>query len=167
MKPLILLLCLAGWLACHNAAPGSKSTVDSAGRQTMVTPTSGQLKDTAAIQDTSIAGDWQLQPQLASDSAAGKIPRIHFDVAVNAFWGNTGCNSMRGTYVKKGDSLVFNKQVITTKMACMGYNEQTFLDNLFRVNRYKVEKNVLLLLENETVLFKWERPGEQKGMKKT
>lgn len=158
MKYLIICLTLAGLTACHNAAPGSKSTTD--GQATATTPTSGQLKDTAALNDTSIAGEWQLQPQLASDTASGRIPHISFDVAINTFSGNTGCNSMRGTYVKSGDSLVFNKQLITTKMACIGYNENTFLNNLFRVNHYTIKNGVLQFMENENVLFKWERHAQ-------
>ncbi|RFM30325.1 META domain-containing protein [Deminuibacter soli] len=155
MKYIIVIGCLILATACHNASPGSKSPV--AGQATAATPTSGQMKDTAAATDTSIAGEWYLVPQLASDSAAGKLPAIRFDVAVNAFSGNTGCNVMRGTYVKAGDSIVFNKQVITTRMACIGYNEKAFLDNLFRVNRFKLSGTELWLYENDAVLFKWSR----------
>ncbi|MGI8950220.1 MAG: META domain-containing protein [Chitinophagaceae bacterium] len=112
--------------------------------------------------DSSIEGSWQLQPVLASDTAAGRIPTLNFNLSDRRFSGNTGCNSMSGHFVLKGDSLAFSEQIITTKMACPGYNEKAFIENLTRTNHYKIENGVLELLTDKSVLSKWIRKGAVK-----
>ena len=73
---------------------------------------------------------------------------------------------MNGSFTLSGDSLIFNQQVITTKMACPGYNEKTFLDNLFLTNNFKIEDGVLMLKNNQTILSKWTRKREPKKLEK-
>src|ERR1700756_3448966 len=79
--------------------------------------------------DTTIRGEWYLQPVLASDLSTGKLPNINFDLSHKTFSGNTGCNSMKGNFRLTDSSLVFNERIITTKMVCVGYNESAFLKN--------------------------------------
>ena len=123
--------------------------------------TSFKQDTTAKMQDTStIEGRWQLQPVMASDTAAGKIPYIIFDLKTNRFSGNTGCNSMSGNFVIKQDALQFNENVISTKMACPGYNEKPFFDNLLKTNRYTIKNGVLQLMYNATILSKWVRHSD-------
>jgi heat shock protein HslJ len=111
-----------------------------------------------SISDTSsIEGTWKLMPVLASDTAAGKIPEINFDLKTNKFSGNTGCNAMSGNFVIKQDALSFNENIITTKMACAGYNEKAFLESLAKTNRYQIKNGVLQLMYNTTVLSQWVR----------
>ncbi|MEO8711832.1 MAG: META domain-containing protein [Parafilimonas sp.] len=106
---------------------------------------------------TGLAGSWKLLPVLASDTAAGKIPQINFDVRTNRFSGNTGCNIMGGIFSCKQDALSFSRNIISTKMACPGYNEKAFLDNLLKTNRYEIKNGVMQLMYNATVLSKWVR----------
>lgn len=111
-----------------------------------------------AIRDTtSLAGNWKLLPVLASDTAAGKIPQINFNVKTHRFSGNTGCNEMSGSFINKQDALSFSQNIISTKMACPGYNEKAFFDNLLKTNRYEIKDGVLQLMYNATVLSKWVR----------
>jgi heat shock protein HslJ len=72
---------------------------------------------------------------------------------------------MRGTFKKTDSSLLFSPQIITTKMACIGYNEPAFLKNLLRTNRYKIEKGVLILLYDATELSRWTRKGAKEKAK--
>ena len=104
-----------------------------------------------------IAGNWQLQPVLASDTATGKIPQLNFDLKTNRFSGNTGCNVMTGSFVINQDALSFKENMASTKMACPGYNEQIFLENLLKTNRYEIKDGVLQLMYNTTILSKWVR----------
>lgn len=115
--------------------------------------------------DSLLTGDWYLQPVLASDMATGKTATIHFDRAANSFSGNTGCNSMRGTFLSGADSIHFNQQIITTKMACVGYNEEAFLKNLLRVNRFSYKDGLLIFFVDGQQIFSWSR--KQPTMKKT
>lgn len=109
-------------------------------------------------QDSStIEGNWFLIPVLPSDTAAGKIPQINFDLKTKKFSGNTGCNAMSGSFEIKQDALQFNENIVSTKMACQGYNEQQFFDNLVKANRYMIKDGVLQLMYNTTILSKWSR----------
>lgn len=121
---------------------------------------------TIAPIDTAIEGHWYLQPQLPSDTAAGRIPEITFSVTENKFFGNTGCNSMTGMFVKKADSLRFDERMVSTRMFCTGYNEKGFIDNLLRTNRFEIKNGVLLLLDNQTILSKWVRKLEDQPIKR-
>lgn len=144
--------------ACNNATPGGSS--DS---------TNSIRKETAAAAPTdtaTLAGRWVLEPQLASDTASGRIPEIIFNTADSSFAGNNGCNRMSGRYSLRADTLVFDERIITTKMACMGYNEKPFMDNLIRTNRYKIENGKLMFLNNETVISTWVRYTEKEADRK-
>lgn len=145
-------------MACHS------SSRQHANNDTLKSNTDSVI--TIAPVDTSIEGHWYLQPQLPSDTSAGRIPQITFTVTENKFFGNTGCNSMTGMFVKKGDSLRFDERMVSTRMLCTGYNEKAFIDNLLRTNRFEIKNGVLLLLENQTVLSKWVRKLEDQPVKK-
>src|SRR5262249_47587181 len=58
---------------------------------------------------TTIAGNWVLQPVLASDTATGSIPKLTFNLTSKKFSGNTGCNEMSGSFFINKDSLSFNE----------------------------------------------------------
>jgi heat shock protein HslJ len=111
---------------------------------------------------TSLNGRWYLQPLLASDTAAGKIPVLQLNLSSGTFTGNTGCNNMSGGFQKTDTSFVFNRNIITTKMLCTGYDETAFMRSLLSTNRYKFEKGELVLMFDATELSRWERkPGKQ------
>lgn len=108
-------------------------------------------------QQIAIGGKWYLQPILPSDTAAGIIPTITFDLAKRSFTGNTGCNPFNGTFQRTDTSLVFNDKFRVGKLICTGYNEPAFLKNLLSTNRYELRDTVLILLFNETELSRWTR----------
>ena len=106
---------------------------------------------------TSLNGSWYLIPVMASDTASGKLAQLNFDLAGKKFTGNSGCNSMSGNFEITGSSLVYNERIMLTKMACPGYNEKAFIENLLRTNSYKFEKGILILLSDNTELSRWSR----------
>ena len=109
------------------------------------------------VKPATLDGAWQLQPALPSDTAAGKIPTLVFDLTSQKFQGNSGCNNMGGSFITSGDSLSFNEQIMMTKMACPGYNETGFIQSLTKTNRYKIQEGVLQLMHEQTILSKWIR----------
>ena len=84
-------------------------------------------------------------PVLSSDTSAGKIPELSFDLKTNRFSGNSGCNAMSGNFILNNDALSFGENIISTKMACPGYNEKAFLESLLKTNRYEIKNGVLQL----------------------
>jgi heat shock protein HslJ len=116
-----------------------------------------QQKGNALPGKAGLAGKWYLEPVLASDTAAGRVPVIVFDVAHGHFSGNTGCNSMRGGFKATDSSIVFDERVITTKMMCVGYNEDAFLKNLIRCDAYKIQNGKLILMVEGGEISRWTR----------
>ena len=157
MKTQLIIITL-GILACNSSAGNKESVSDSTTNAIQDTPASPPAADTTAMKDTTtLAGTWFLQAVLTSDTATGHIPRLQFNLNNKRFSGHTGCNSMSGTFVYTDTSLAFNKDIVSTKMACVGYNEKAFLENLVRTNGYKLENGMLILLFDETELSRWTR----------
>ncbi len=148
--------------ACGSPVQDSNNLPERVGDEPATTSDSGDSTtgDTSGEhqQDTtSLNGTWILVPILASDTAAGKVPTINFNLPAQQFTGNTGCNSMRGTFGFTDSALKINEQIVTTKMACPGYNEDAFLKNLSRTNGHKFEKGMLILLINGAEGSRWTR----------
>jgi len=118
---------------------------------------SAQQKGNALPGKAGLGGKWYLEPVLPSDTAAGRVPFIIFDVAHGHFSGNTGCNSMRGGFKATDSSIVFDEQVISTKMMCVGYNEDAFLKNLIRCDGYKIQNGRLILTVEGGEISRWTR----------
>lgn len=151
-----LFSCLILVATCNNSnnLPASGNNID-----TNVTRTDS-VPNKEAEKNETLAGKWQLQPVLASDTASGRIPTLNFDITKSRVTGNTGCNSFGGNFMFKGNALSFSNNIISTKMACPGYNEKTFLDNLLKTNRYEIKNGVLQLMYNTTILSNWVRHAD-------
>jgi heat shock protein HslJ len=116
--------------------------------------------------DTSLNGQWFLQPTLPSDTATGQFPTLRFNLKNKTFTGNTGCNTMSGAFVKTDSSFHFNDNVRLSKKICTGYNEAAFLKNLFMANRYSIEDSVMTLWFDQTQLSRWTRKPQKASLLK-
>ena len=121
-----------------------------------ITATAQTIKQ-GAIDETKLSGEWWLLPVLPSDTVTGHIPNISFDLSKRKFKGFTGCNGMSGSFMVKGDALSFDKDIISTKIACEGFNEKDFIANLLRVDHYKIKDGILVLLIDKAPVAKWVR----------
>jgi heat shock protein HslJ len=131
-------------------------------------PASAQQKGNALPGKAGLQGKWYLEPVLASDTAAGRVPVIIFDVAHGHFSGNTGCNSMRGSFRASDSTITFDERIISTKMMCVGYNEDAFLKNLIRSDGYKIQNGKLILMVEGGEISRWTRkPTKSKKLLRT
>ncbi len=64
---------------------------------------------------------------------------------------------MSGTLTLDEKTIKFNDQIMSTKMACEGHNENGFINALLKVNTYKVQDSLLELSLNNTVLLTFRR----------
>ena len=167
MKKILLAAGVAICASCNSATDNKISSMDSTSGITG--KDSAPMAISAPIADTfSINGAWFLQPVLASDTATGNIPTLIFNLEKNKFSGNTGCNNMNGSFERTDTSLLFNEKIITTRMACPGYNEDAFIKSLLRTNKYKFDNGVLVLLFESTELSRWtRRPEKELKVKRT
>ena len=150
---IIIASCGDGAVKSNNLPERSDSaTSDSANIKAQAMPATPATADTGKIE-----GIWFLVAILPSDTAAGKVPNINFNVSAKSFTGHTGCNNMRGTFNVSDSTLKFNDQIITTKMACTGYNENAFLKNFTKVTGYKFENGMLVLMADAIELSRWTR----------
>ncbi|MBV9986547.1 MAG: META domain-containing protein [Chitinophagaceae bacterium] len=117
-----------------------------------------------ADDSVSLAGEWFLVPMLASDTAAGKLPWLRFNLSQRKFSGFTGCNQISGSFTLKADQLGFDQNISLTRMACPGFNEKEFISNLLRVDHYKIKNGVLWLMIDQTPVAKWMRRPDNKAV---
>jgi len=84
---------------------------------------------------------------IKNDSSSQRIPQIVFRSAENKFNGNTGCNSMAGTYELKENNRILLTGIISTKMACMNNMEleSQFLNALDQADNYTLTGDTLIL----------------------
>ena len=84
---------------------------------------------------------------IKNDSSSQRIPQIVFRSAENKFNGNTGCNSMAGTYDLKEGNRILLTGIISTKMACMNNMEleSQFLNALEQADNYTLTGDSLIL----------------------
>jgi heat shock protein HslJ len=153
MFKLMIAACLTFLLACQQ--PDTKQTQKDTAAAALSTTRVQKAPDSTVLN-----GPWYLQPVLASDTASGKRATLQLDLKKSRFTGNTGCNNMSGKfwYSAKDSSISFSEKLITTKMACPGYNEKAFLRSLLLTTHYKLNNGVLTLLaEDNTELSRWER----------
>ncbi len=78
-------------------------------------------------------------------------PAITF--SKSAFYGNTGCNSMSGSIHYNDRELQFGKNIVTSKMACMEYDEANFLSLLKKADNYSVKGNMLEIRQGTNILL--------------
>lgn len=155
MLKTMIAVCMFLALACQQ--PETKKVVkDSAATAAAATV---QVKQTPP-DSTVLEGAWYLQPVLPSDTATGRRPTLQLDVKKSRFTGNTGCNNMNGKFwfSASDSSISFSEKLITTKMACPGYNEKAFLKSLLQVTHFKVQNGVMTLIGSDNAeLSRWER----------
>ena len=146
------MLLVAGYIIACNGGDSTANATPAPDSAAAGTDRSGNDRDT-----TSLAGSWYLIPALPADTGAGKTPQLNINLSAKTFSGNTGCNSMSGSFDYTDSSLVFNERIMLTKMACTGYNEEAFIKNLLRTNRFRFEDSALILMVEEQELSRWSR----------
>lgn len=82
-----------------------------------------------------------------------RIPTLTLNPTRLVFTGNTGCNSMSGTFNFSSNNIQFGRNVITSKMACNEYDESAFLNALKRADSYTLNGNTLELKQGNTLLL--------------
>ena len=68
--------------------------------------------------------------------------------------GNTGCNSLRGSFELAADQSIKFSPLIMTRKACIGVNiENDFLEAISKVTSWKIRENKLLFYSKDTLLI--------------
>lgn len=112
--------------------------------------TSTHFFDTAAFRETVMASYkpfnyWQRVPEM----------KILADLGI--FTGNTGCNSMSGSFNFSGNDIKVNPNIRTSKMACNEYDESAFLSSLVKVDNYSINNDMLELKKGNTTVLAFTR----------
>jgi heat shock protein HslJ len=116
----------------------------------------GNINKSQSISE--LAGKWYFfEKDLKSDSSAGRIPEIDFDVMQYHISGSTGCNRMSGNFTATEKELHISDKMITTRMYCPGYDEMNFLKTLLRVDSYHFNSDLLIMTCKDSVVSSWSR----------
>ncbi len=105
----------------------------------------------------SFNGKWQLKMLFASENPWTKPPFININLKEKTFVGNSSCNSISGRFTVIDSYVGFDKNIISTKMACTNNYEKAFLSALLKINKYTINKDELELSQGEIILMKFKR----------
>jgi heat shock protein HslJ len=140
MKRIFFIIIIAsGIISCHSSKNTTSKTI--------------KEKDNKAY----LNGSWQLQMLFASDNKWTADPYIDLDLKEKTFTVNSGCNSISGRFTTSESYIAFDKNIVSTKMACAGNTEKAFLAALLKINKYTITNNELELGQGEIVLMKFKR----------
>lgn len=111
-----------------------------------------------ATTDIQLNGDWELVLFPAGGKEFAEIfgqrkPELQFDALNKRVSGTTGCNRISGQYTRDTTMFRFADNLLMTKMACPGYDENVFLETMNKVNRALINGNQLSFLQDSTVLM--------------
>jgi heat shock protein HslJ len=82
-----------------------------------------------------------------------RTPSLTINATRAVFTGNTGCNSMSGSFNFSEKDIQFGRNIVTSKMSCNEYDESNFLSLLKKADTYTVSGNRLEIKQGNTVLL--------------
>ena len=82
-----------------------------------------------------------------------RTPSLTINAARSVFTGNTGCNSMSGTFNFSENAIQFGRNIVTSKMACNEYDESVFISALKKADSYRINGNSLEIRQGNTLLL--------------
>lgn len=86
-----------------------------------------------------------------------RIPTVTLNAKNLIFTGNTGCNSMSGSFNFSDKDIQFGRNIVTSKMMCNEYDENIFLSALKKADNYTLNGNVLELKQGSTLLLSFRK----------
>src|SRR5699024_2677673 len=73
-----------------------------------------------------------------------RTPMLEFKVDQRMYYGQDGCNSIRGAFALGGMTIAFDKG-ISTKMYCKTDIDEKFAEAFYSVNNWRIDDNQLIL----------------------
>lgn len=86
-----------------------------------------------------------------------RTPTVTLNATNLIFTGNTGCNSMSGSFNFNNQNIQFGRNIVTSKMSCNEYNEGNFLSALKKADSYTLNGNTLELRQGTTKLLSFRK----------
>jgi heat shock protein HslJ len=110
----------------------------------------------------SINGKWELINWKSKKDSLSilfdkKWPHLEIDSEKLFVLGYNGCNTFRGQFYLKNDSVSFKLPMASTMMACSGNSEQLFMALLQQTNRQTINKGLLNFYEGKKLLMQFKR----------
>jgi len=86
-----------------------------------------------------------------------RTPTLSINATRSVFTGNTGCNSMSGTFNFSEKDIQFGRNIVTSKMACNEYDESVFLSALKKADNYAINGDMLEIRQGTTKLLSFRK----------
>lgn len=89
-------------------------------------------------------------------------PFIQIDMENELIAGTSGCNRFSGSAKYEGSTITYTSQMMMTKRACKGIDEQAFVNTLRSAESFYIseDQTELVLLNNQKVIMKFKRGVE-------
>ena len=150
MRLYIIIIIATFFTACTTS---TTKVTDTMAKDSTAIADSNEVTDTPVNErDTlnQLSGVWELTyisgPRIAFDGLYPDTkPNINFDIAGAKVNGNTSCNNFSAVVMLTGDTMKVSK-VVSTKMACKGQGENTFLNALAKIDGYEIDDGNTLTL---------------------
>lgn len=106
-------------------------------------------------------GTWELTyisgPRIAFEGLyPGRKPTISFNSSEKRVNGHTSCNNYNAPFSIDANNISFG-DIASTKMACEGAGEATFLNTLSKITSWKIENGQLSLVAGDVELMRLKR----------
>ncbi len=104
-------------------------------------------------------GGAKITPKQRDNYHIPERPSINFYGANETFSGFSGCNRYSGRYeMPDSNSITLKNATPSTKMVCIGdYDENQFIENLHKVNKFKGSDEKLELMQGDSVILTFGR----------
>ena len=116
------------------------------------------------VPDYRLTGRWELETlqgnSIHQENGLRETPFFNIRPFDKSFDGNAGCNSISGTLAIEGERLFFSN-IRTTRMACPSPLEEKLVQALGRVSRYTINRNQLILYQEDQQLAIYKRTKTQ------
>ncbi|MDB5246934.1 MAG: protein of unknown function Meta and HslJ [Segetibacter sp.] len=86
-----------------------------------------------------------------------RTPTLTINALNRIFTGNTGCNSLSGSFNFSDKDIQFGRNIVTSKMMCNEYDENVFLSALKKADNYTLNGNMLELRQGSTLLLSFHK----------
>lgn len=136
--------------AAPEAANAPKSSAQSGSFGAKLYDTSTHFFDTTAFQQ-------KLASRIVPFNYWQRLPEVKIMANLGIFTGNTGCNSMSGSFNFNGSDLKVDKRIRTSKMACNDYDESVFINDLLKADNYSINNGMLEFKQGNTTLLSFKR----------
>lgn len=129
---------------------------------TIVLSSCSMMNRNIAEEHSNLAGKWELTyisgPRITFEGLYPENkPTLEFDLDEKRVNGVNSCNNYGGDLKVKKDNTIKFEKLFTTMMACEGSGEAVYMENLKKVETFKVDGSTLSFYMDDVEIMRFEK----------